>query len=109
MDEVLITNIFLVVTGTAIVIATIVLTLVLLQVYRILRAVRRVVERVSNGAVFVADEFVELRKELMSSTMVAKIIRSIIQLGISNVMDSMEETPKPKKRSTRKRTTKKEA
>lgn len=105
MEDVLITNILLAITGSAIVLATIMLMLVLYQVYRILRAVRRVVERVSDGAVFVADEFVELRKELMSSAFIAKIIRSIVQLGASGVMDAAGQS---RKRTARRKAKKKD-
>lgn len=109
MEDVLITNIFLIITGSAIVLATLMIMLVLYQIYRILRAVRRVVERVSDGAVFVADEFVELRKELMSSAVIAKIIRSIVQLGASGVMDAVGmDAQAPRKRTTRRRTKKEE-
>lgn len=62
MTEVLHANIFFVITSVAVVIFTVLLCVLVYHVIKIVRSVRRIVERIEAGSEVIAEDAVELRK-----------------------------------------------
>lgn len=118
MSEVLMTNVFFVITGIAIVLASVLFSMVLYQVWRITRVLRRVSEKIEKGAERVAEDAAALKRELTSGKLLGKLIQFALNVGsegfssfIEHAVHSDEdEAPKKKRakvRHTRKVTTKK--
>lgn len=61
MDEILHANIFFIIASIGVVLFTVLLSLALYQVVKILRLVRRIVERVEVGSEVLADDIDNLR------------------------------------------------
>lgn len=75
MTEVLHANIFFAITSVAVVTATILLCVLLYHVIRIVRAVRRIVERVEAGSEVIAEDLEDLRANLNP----ARIFQFVLQ------------------------------
>lgn len=116
MSEVLMTNVFFIITGIAILVASIMFTMVLYQIWRITRVLRRVSEKIEAGAARVAEDAAALKRELTSGKLFGKLIQFALSAGregfgsfIDNAVsfDTETEDSKKKKRSTKVRHTRK--
>ena len=74
MQEVLHANIFFVIASVATVFFSILLCLVLYQVFKITRSVRRIVERVESASELVAEDVAQLRSYVMQGGLFARIL-----------------------------------
>lgn len=74
MSEVLHANIFFFITSVAVVIFTILCCVVLFYVIKIVKAVRRIVERIEEGSEVIAEDISQLRKFFAEGSLVSHII-----------------------------------
>lgn len=115
MSEVLMTNVFFVITGIAIVIASVLFSMVLYQIWRITRVLRRVSEKIEKGAERVAEDAAALKRELTSGKLFGKLIQFALSVGsegFSSFIDHAvhgDDEDKKKKRGTKVRHTRKTA
>ena len=75
MTEVLHANIFFVITSVAVVLLTLMVCMLLYHVIKIIRSVRRIVERIETGSEVLAEEIVDLKAKLNP----ARIFQFILQ------------------------------
>lgn len=99
MTEVLQANIFFLLTGVAVVIFTILLSIALYHLIKILKMVRRITERIESGSETIADDLSAARKYFKEGSFFSHLIS--IFMGAKNVGFGA------KKSSTRKRKSKK--
>jgi hypothetical protein len=97
MGEILQTNIFFFITATAVIIVTILLTIVLYHVLRIVKVIRRIVERVESGSEVLLDDFQHIRGVVTgTSTMLTHL------LGLKTILrQDHEGKPKGKRKATK--------
>ena len=81
MNEVLHANIFFVIASVGIVVLTILVCVLLFQVIKIVRSVRRIVERVEAGSEVLADDIENLRENLNPAKLVTFVMSLIPGLG----------------------------
>lgn len=74
MGEILLTNIFFIITSVAVVLFTILVCFILFQVFKIVRTIRRIVERVEEGSELIADEVSQLRTYVLEGSLVSQIM-----------------------------------
>ena len=74
MDEVLLTNIFFVITSAAVVLFTLVLCVGLYYIIKILRAVRRIVDRIERGSETIAEDVSHLRDYIAKGSLISQIM-----------------------------------
>lgn len=74
MNEVLLTNVFFMITAAAVVVFTLVLCIALYYAIKILRAVRRIVERIERGSETIADDVSHLRHYLAKGSFISQIM-----------------------------------
>jgi len=74
MGEILLTNIFFIITSVAVVLFTILVCFILYQVFKIVRTIRRIVERVEEGSELIADEVSQLRTYVLEGSLVSQIM-----------------------------------
>lgn len=74
MSEVLQANIFFFVTGIAVIVFTLLLCIALYQLIKILKSVRRVIERIEHASDAIADDVTELKKYLSERSPLANFI-----------------------------------
>ncbi|MEM9337049.1 MAG: hypothetical protein AAGA35_04305 [Patescibacteria group bacterium] len=100
MNEVLHANIFFLITSVATVLFTILLCVALYHVIKILKSIRRIVERVDEGSEVIAEDIEHIRSFVLEGSLMSQIIRFFMGGGM------MESTPTRKR--TRKTKSKKE-
>lgn len=74
MSEILHANIFFVIASIGTVIFILLVSVALYQVLRILRSVRRIVERVEEGSETIAEDVAQLRSYVISGSLFSQII-----------------------------------
>lgn len=74
MSEILQANIFFVITSIAAVIVTLFLCVILYQIIRILKSIRRVVERVDEGSEIIAEDVSQLRAYVTEGSLVSQVM-----------------------------------
>lgn len=74
MNEVLHANIFFVITSIAVVLFTILVCLVLYHVLKIVKAVRRIVDRVEAGSEVIAEDLENLRDNLNPAKLIGLVM-----------------------------------
>lgn len=74
MTEILQANIFFVIASIGVVIFIIITSLILFHVYKIVRSVRRIVERVEAGSVALAEDIDDLRSNLNPTKLISFIM-----------------------------------
>lgn len=90
MNEVLHANIFFVITSVAVVFFTILTCILLYQVIKIVKSVRRIVERVESGSEVLAEDLEEIRASLNPT----RIFQFVLQFLPFDM-------PKPRKRKAK--------
>lgn len=74
MSEILQTNIFFVITSIAVVVFTIFVCVILYHVIRILRSIRKIVNRVEEGSEVIAEDVSQLRAYVVEGSLVSQIM-----------------------------------
>lgn len=74
MSEVLQANIFFFITGIAVIVFTMLLCIVLYHLIKILKSIRRVVDRIEIGSEIIADDMMHFRKYFAESGFIASLI-----------------------------------
>lgn len=74
MSEVLQTNIFFFVTGIAVLVFTLLLCILLYHVIKILKSIRRVIERIEVGSEIIAEDMSHFRQYFSERSFLANIV-----------------------------------
>lgn len=74
MSEVLHANIFFVITSAAVVLFTILGCIVLYQVIKIVRSLRRIIERVEAGSEEIAEDISDLRSFVLEGSLLSQLV-----------------------------------
>lgn len=74
MTEVLHANIFFFITSVAVVLFTLLLCVLLYHVIKIVRSVRRIVERVEHGSEVIAEDMAHLRTYVAEGSLISSIL-----------------------------------
>lgn len=77
MNEIMQANIFFIIASVGVVLFTIITSFILYQVYKIVRTVRRIVDRIEAGSEVLVDEIEDLRARFNPSNMLAFIMNII--------------------------------
>ncbi|MCA9361550.1 hypothetical protein KC845_03255 [Candidatus Kaiserbacteria bacterium] len=75
MSEILQTNIFFIITSVGIIILTILVSLILYQVLKIVKSVRRLVSKIEAGSDLIAEDVSQLRAFVLEGTLVSQLLR----------------------------------
>jgi hypothetical protein len=78
MTEVLQANIFFIIASVVTVVFGLIITLVLYQIYKIVRLIRSIVERLDSASEMVAGDAAELRQFLAKGGLMATLARLIM-------------------------------
>lgn len=78
MSEILQANIFFMITSVAVVLFTLLVCVALFHVIKILRAVRRIIERVDEGSEHIAEDVSQLREYVMEGSLVSQIMKFFV-------------------------------
>ena len=74
MSEILQTNIFFIITSIAVVVFTLLLSVAVYHVIKILRSIRRIVERVDQGSEVIAEDVSQLRAYVTEGSLVSQVM-----------------------------------
>jgi flagellar biosynthesis/type III secretory pathway M-ring protein FliF/YscJ len=95
MSEVLLTNIFFIITGLAVVVFAVLGSIVLYYLIRILRAVRDIAERMREGNEVIAEDVASVREGLVSGRFFSAIVHKAADVtGFSSRTRRSKEHPK---------------
>lgn len=92
MGEILLTNIFFIITSVAVIAFTILVSVILFQVFKIVRTIRRIVERVEEGSELIADEVSQLRTYVIEGSLVSQIMGFFLNTGPRKASRSKKKT-----------------
>ncbi len=81
MTEVLQANIFFLITGIAVIVFTLLLCVALYHLIRILKSIRRVVDRIEAGSEIIADDMAHFRAYFAEQSPIARFIRTVFGNG----------------------------
>lgn len=74
MTEILHANIFFFITSIAVVLFTLLLCFAVYQVIKILKAIRRIVERIDEGSEMIAEDVDTFRSYVMEGSLVSQLV-----------------------------------
>lgn len=74
MNEIMHADIFFFITSIAVVIATLLVCIMLYQVIRILRSIRRIVDRIDEGSEIIAEDIENFRSYVAEGSLVSQLI-----------------------------------
>lgn len=74
MNEILHANVFFVIASIATVLFTVIVCLVLYQVFKLVTSLRRIIERIEAGSAQVAEDVAHARSLLYNGGMIARVI-----------------------------------
>ncbi len=74
MSEVLQANIFFYIASLATVVFCIVVTMILFQIYKIMKSVRSIVERINSASDMVAEDVAQVRKFIATGGLVSTVM-----------------------------------
>ncbi len=74
MSEVLYTNVFFIITSIAVILFTVLLCIALYFVIKILRTVRKIIDRVDSGSETIADDIAQLRSYVAEGSLFSHIV-----------------------------------
>ena len=74
MTEVLHANIFFAITSFAVIVFTLLLCFAVYQIIKILKSIRRIVERIDEGSEMIVDDMDSLRSYVMEGSLVSQLI-----------------------------------
>ena len=78
MSEILQTNIFFAITSVAVVVFTLLLCVVLYQVIKILKSIRRIVTRIDEGSEVIAEDVSQLRAYVTEGSLVSQVLSFVM-------------------------------
>lgn len=78
MTEVLQTNIFFLITGIAVIVFTFLLCIALYHVIRILKSLRRVMDRIEAGSEIIAEDMQNIRTYFTERSLFSRVIGGIL-------------------------------
>ena len=74
MSEILQANIFFIITSIAVLVLTLFVCLILYHVVKILRSIRKIVDRVEEGSEVIAEDVSQLRAYVVEGSLVSQIM-----------------------------------
>lgn len=74
MSEILQANIFFFITSVAVLIFTVFVCVILFHVIKILRSIRRIIERIDEGSELIAEDVSQLRAYVVEGSLVSQIM-----------------------------------
>jgi hypothetical protein len=74
MSEVLQANIFFIITSIAVVVFTLLVCVALYHVIKILRSIRKIIDRVDQGSELIAEDVAQLRAYVVEGSLVSQIM-----------------------------------
>lgn len=77
MNDILLTNIFFIITGTAVLIITALLGVVLFHAIKIIRTVRKILEKIDAGSETIADDLSRLREYFIERSFFSMILGKV--------------------------------
>lgn len=78
MSEVLHANIFFFITGIAVIVFTALLCVVLFHIIRVLKSIRRIMDRIEEGTEIIAEDMQNVRAYFTEDGLVRRLIASLI-------------------------------
>lgn len=81
MTEILHANIFFIIASVGVVLFIIITSLILYQVLKVVKAVRRIVERVERGSEVLAEDIEDIRQNLNPTRLISFIMSFIPGVG----------------------------
>ncbi|MCB9810968.1 MAG: hypothetical protein H6779_04980 [Candidatus Nomurabacteria bacterium] len=103
MDEILHANIFFFVATVATVVFMILISVILYHVLRIIKSIRRIIEKIEAGSEILAGDISDLRAQFMNGGFISRLLALFMGFSNSYHSDDDEEEDRPKRRSSRKR------
>lgn len=77
LNEVLHANIFFIIASIGVVIFITVTSLILYQIFKVVKAIRRIVERVERGSEVIAEDIEDIRNNLNPTRLISFIMKLI--------------------------------
>lgn len=77
MNEVLLTNVFFIITGTAVIICTMLLCVALFYIIKVVRTLRRIIDAVEAGAEVIAEDMQQIRAFFTQDGLVARLVAMV--------------------------------
>lgn len=77
MNEILHANIFFIIASVGVVVFIILTTLILYQLYKVVRSVRRIVDRVDHGTEVLVEDIDDIRENLNPANIIAFVMKFI--------------------------------
>ena len=74
MSEILQANIFFAITSVAVIIATLFVCIILYQIIKLLKSIRRIVNRIDEGSEVIAEDVAQLRAYVTEGSLVSQIM-----------------------------------
>ena len=81
MSEILQANIFFGITSVAVVVFTLFVCIILYQIIKILRSIRKIVDRVEEGSEVIAEDVSQLRAYVVEGSLVSQIMSFVFGAG----------------------------
>ncbi len=79
MSEILEANIFFFITSVAVIVFTVLVSVAVYYVIKILQSVRRIVDRIDAGSETIAEDISELREYIASGSLISQVIGLFIR------------------------------
>lgn len=103
MSEVLQANVFFFITGIAVIIFTFLLSIALYHVIRLLRSVRRIVDRIEAGSEVIADDLEHIRTYITEQSFLARFFRGVLHREDTGELSRIPRVHTPQKKNERQR------
>lgn len=101
MGEILQTNLFFFITGSAVIIITVFLSIVLYHLIKVVRSVRRIIERIEAGSEVLADDFDHVRTVVTGTGSMLMHLLGLKAMMRTSEEDEEDDEP-PRKKARRK-------
>ncbi len=85
MSEVLQANVFFFITGIAVIVFTAVLCVALYHLIKILKSVRKIIDRIEAGSEIIAEDMAHFRAYFAEESPLSRIIKKVFGTGDSRV------------------------
>ena len=99
MNEVLHANIFFFITGIAVIVFTALLCVALFHCIKLLKSLRRIVDRIEAGTEVIAEDMQNMRAYFTEEGFVSRLIRTIVGSG-KRAMSREPKSSKPDRKKT---------
>ncbi len=78
MSEMLQANIFFGITSVAVVVATLFVCIILYQIIKLLKSIRRIVDRIDEGSEIIAEDVSQLRAYVTEGSLVSQVMSFVL-------------------------------